>query len=120
MARITPENRVKNKINKVLAKYREDHIWYYMPVPGGYGKSTLDYIGIFLGLGFAIEAKAPGKAPTDRQLGTIEQIQAARGKVFVINDDVGLIELDEWLAAVAKDPVSMFALQVTTTVVAGR
>jgi penicillin-binding protein-related factor A (putative recombinase) len=66
-----------------------------MPVQGGYGQSTLDYIGCHNGRFFSIETKAPGKKPTDRQNMIIDQMNAAGGKTFVIDGD--LEELEEWL-----------------------
>lgn len=95
----TPESKVKAKIKKVLDKHKSS-IYVFMPVPGGFGKSTLDYLGFFYGLGFAIEAKAPSKQPTPRQDGTIENIQAARARVFVIDGDTA--ELEQWLREVEE------------------
>jgi hypothetical protein len=69
-----------------------------MPVPSGFGKSGLDYTGCHYGRFFAIETKAPGKRPTARQLTTIEQMRRAGAKVFVIDADEGLAELNDWIA----------------------
>ena len=96
---MTPEGRVKNKIKKVLEKYK-GRIYIDMYVPGGYGKPTLDYTGCFHGWYFAIEAKAPGKKPTERQLETIKDMEAAGAKVFVIDGDT--TELETWLADVEE------------------
>lgn len=90
----TPEGKVKSRINKILDKYK-GRIYKFMPVPGGYGKSTLDYLGIFRGRGFAIEAKAPGKVPTPRQEQIADDIRAGGGRVFVIDGDT--TELELWL-----------------------
>jgi penicillin-binding protein-related factor A (putative recombinase) len=68
-----------------------------MPVPGGYGGSTLDYIGCCRGHGFAIEAKAPKKKPTLKQQQIIEKMMLASMKVFVINSYEGIDELNHWL-----------------------
>lgn len=94
---MTPEGRVKSKINKVLAP-RKPLLWWDMPVPGGYGKPTLDYVGCYQGRAFAIEAKAAGKKPTPRQDLTIEAMRVAGMKVFVIDGDT--TELELWLEAV--------------------
>jgi hypothetical protein len=91
----TPEAVVKNKINKVLKRY-SGGLWYFMPVPGGYGRPTLDYVGALLGKAFAIEAKAPGKLPTDRQQQTIEDMRNAGIMVFLIDGDT--TELELWLS----------------------
>ena len=92
----TPEGRVKRKVSSFLLSL--DNCHYYMPVPGGYGVPTLDYIGCYLGRYFAVEAKAPGKKPTDRQKKTIEEMRQAGGKVFVIDGD--LAELTAWIEEV--------------------
>lgn len=94
---MTPEGKVKARIKKSLDKYK-GRIYYHMPVPSGYGKQTLDYVGFFHGLAFAIEAKRPGKLPTERQEGTIEEMRAAEARVFVIDGDTA--ELDQWLERV--------------------
>jgi len=95
---MTPEGRVKKLISDYLR--RVDGLWYNMPVPGGYGVSTLDYLGCYCGKFFAIEAKAtPRQKPTDRQLATIEDIEHAGGKCFVINND-GLSEFKAWIEEV--------------------
>ena len=66
-----------------------------MPVPSGFGESTLDYIGCYRGKYFAVETKAPGKKPTDRQNMVIDRMRKAGGKVFVIDGD--LTELKQWI-----------------------
>lgn len=81
----TPESKVKTKINRLLDKYKG--MYRHMPVPYGYGASTLDYLICFRGQFIAIEAKKPGGKPTDRQKMIIAQIRAAGGTVFVIDGD---------------------------------
>ena len=93
----TPEGKIKTKVKQVLDKYR-DHTYTYMPVPGGYGKATLDWLGAIRGVAFAIEAKAPGKKPTARQYLAIQEMVRGDVTVFVINDEAGLEALDNWLA----------------------
>jgi len=89
----TPEGKVKAKVSKILQA--AERTYYHMPVPGGFGGTTLDYIGCHSGVFFAIETKKPGGKPTDRQNMIIEQMRAAGGKVFVIDGDT--TELEEWL-----------------------
>lgn len=91
---MTPEGKVKAKVKRVLKSYAP-HVWYDMPVPSGFGKPTLDFIGYAWGQGFAIETKAPGKKPTPRQEQTIADIQASHTPVFVIDGDT--TELETWL-----------------------
>lgn len=80
---MTPEGRVKKKISKYLDSL--PGCWYNMPVPSGYGKSMLDYIGCWRGRAFSIEAKAPGEVPSPRQEGTIDDMRASKMAVFVID-----------------------------------
>lgn len=89
----TPEGKVKRKVTELLKKY--SGLYYEMPVPGGYGKSGLDYMGCYKGKFFSVETKAPGKKPTDRQQQTISAITHAGGAVFVIDGDT--TQLKEWL-----------------------
>ena len=92
----TPESKVKAKVSKLLQE--TEGVYYFMPVQGGYGASTLDYLGSHRGRFFAIETKAPGKLPTGRQDTIIDNIMRAGGKVFVISGDTG--PLERWLAEV--------------------
>lgn len=90
---MTPEGKIKAKVNKVLARYPESY--RFMPVPSGYGLSSLDYLVCHCGLFCAIETKAPGGKPTDRQKKIIAEIESAGGRTFVIDGDTA--ELEEWL-----------------------
>lgn len=90
----TPEGIVKNKVKKVLKLF--DAYWH-CPVQNGMGAPSLDFVCCYRGRYFAIETKAPGKKPTDRQKVTISDIERAGGKVFVISDDAGCRELAYWL-----------------------
>jgi hypothetical protein len=99
---MTPEGRTKRKIREVFNKYKSHGIYVYMPVPSGYGKSSLDYLGFICGLGFAVEAKAPGQKPKPRQEGIIEDIERGGVPVFVIDDDATLAKLDRWLTTVVE------------------
>lgn len=99
---MTPEGKRKKKINNLLDSYRPA-LYYHMPVPNGYGRSTIDYLGCVRGLFFGIEAKArSNQGPTERQEGIIGDIRAAGGTVFVINDDISLGVFSEWLESVMK------------------
>lgn len=88
----TEESKVKRKISELLKKYGA---YYEMHVPTGFGKPGLDYVGVYKGRGFAIEAKKPGAKPTPRQELTIAAIEAAGGKVFVIDGDTSALQT--WL-----------------------
>lgn len=94
----TPEGKIKRKVSALLREF--PRVWYDMPVPSGFGKSTLDYIGCANGHFFSIETKAPGKKPTPRQDSMIEDMQRAGGVTFVIDGDEGLNKLEDWLHSV--------------------
>jgi hypothetical protein len=100
---MTPEGKVKAKVKKLLKKF-EPSVWGDWPVPAGYGKSTVDYIGCNMGRFFAIETKAHGKHPTPLQALCLQEIERKGGKTFVIGsnggvDDPAFGELEEWLAS---------------------
>lgn len=80
----TPENIVKQKVKKVLDKFKSD-IDGFWPVPSGYGESHLDYVGCLNGYFFSIETKAPGKKPTPRQQKRIADVKRAGGLAFIID-----------------------------------
>ncbi|WP_247429119.1 hypothetical protein [Bradyrhizobium sp. 139] len=100
----TPEGKVKAAVNKVLGDYLASY--RYMPVPYGYGQSSLDYLICHYGLFVAIEAKAPGQKPTRRQQQIIRQIETAGGVVFVIDSVDGCGELVAFLEQVKSDASS--------------
>ena len=89
---MTPEGAIKAKVKTILNKYGA---YYFMPVQGGYGARTLDFLGCHSGRFFAIETKAPGKRMTEQQRAIADRIAKAGGKVFEINGDY--TELEEWL-----------------------
>lgn len=111
----TPEGLVKDKINKLLAKYKiypaKDagtgpdkglpegaEGWYYMASANGYGvKGIPDYVGHYRGCFWAIEAKAPGKKPTGFQALQIKAIASSGGAVFVVDGEASLSEFEQWL-----------------------
>lgn len=91
----TPEKRVKNRIDAVLKAAPE--CFYSKPVVTPLGVAMLDYVGCSKGRYFEIEAKAANKQPTERQWHRMEQVRAAGGAAFVINEHDGLVELQRWL-----------------------
>lgn len=93
---MTPESKIKDKTKKLLDLHKP-LVYYFMPVQTGYGATTLDFLGCFQGRSFAVETKAPGKKPTQRQLGVIDAMTEAGMLVFVIDDQAGLGMLEAWL-----------------------
>lgn len=91
---MTPEGRMKEKVKKIL---REAGAYYHCPVMNGMGSPTLDFICCFRGRYLAIETKAPGKLPTERQRITMTQITDAGGAVLVISEIRHLDQLQDWL-----------------------
>jgi len=91
---LTPEGRIKDLVKRLL---RRHNVYYHMPVQNGLGAPSLDFICCCEGKYFAIETKAPGKKPTIRQLKTINDIQLARGKAFVIDGESSMLSLEMWL-----------------------
>jgi hypothetical protein len=95
---MTPEGKVKAAINKILDNYvKGGDVYKFMPVPGGFGPSSLDYVLCVQGIFVAIEAKKPGGKPTARQLFIARQIKQAGGKVFFIENAVDLSNFIEFL-----------------------
>lgn len=112
---MTPEAKVKAAIKKWLAAHgfwaaagKQPAVvrgWYYMPVNNGMGVSGIpDFIGSLVydaHLGavvpFAIEAKAPGEGPTERQKDRHVEMRAAGWLVLVADDVSKLAELEAYL-----------------------
>ncbi len=90
----TPEGKVKARVKKLLAAHGA---YWHCPVQNGMGAPSLDFVGCYRGRYFAIEAKAGNKGMTPRQETTAEEIRAAKGLVFLVNDVEGLDILEEWL-----------------------
>jgi hypothetical protein len=101
---MTPEGAIKAKIDDVLKAHGA---YYLKPVQNGMGAPGLDYHGIHAGLGFAVEAKAPGKEPTIRQWRTIRAIEKAGGKVFIVDDMLTLAVLNAWLHETKGRPICL-------------
>lgn len=95
----TPEGKVKAQVSRILKG--TPGLYYWMPVQAGYGEATLDYVGCYYGRFFAIETKAPGRKPTDRQRITMENMGRAGAAVFLIDGDITVLEL--WLLRVDKE-----------------
>jgi hypothetical protein len=77
---MTPEGYIKKQIRDWL---HEHGAYVFSPVQQGYGASTLDILCCWEGKFVAIEVKAQGKKPTDRQLAIMAQIIAAGGIAIV-------------------------------------
>lgn len=91
---MTPEGKVKERVKQLLKQYG---VYWHMPVQNGMGAPSLDLICCAKGRYLAIETKAGNGKPTARQAQTIQQIQLAGGRAFVINETSGLELLETWL-----------------------
>ena len=84
---MTPEGKVKAKIDKILKSAGED-IWFAKPRGGPYGKAgTPDYLVCVGGFFLAIEAKAGDNQPTPLQREQHKMICRAGGMVLVVNEE---------------------------------
>jgi len=93
----TPEGKVKALVKKVLSKYGA---YWHCPVQNGMGSPSLDFICCYEGRYFAVETKAPGKKPTERQLVTMKSITDSGGTCFVVDGNESLAVMEEWLDTV--------------------
>lgn len=84
----TPEGKVKAQIRTFLKSLGE-RCWYCQPIGSAYsGGGIPDIVGVYRRVGFAIEAKAPGKEKTVTPLQemALARVQAAGGVAFVASD----------------------------------
>lgn len=95
---MTEEGKVKAAVKKLMKKL---DCWYYMPVPGGYGEPSLDFLCAKDGRMFAIETKAPGKELTPRQRGTIKKMEAHNIRC-IMWDRTDTEELEAWILLISE------------------
>ena len=82
---MAPEGKVKKKLKADLDAHG---VYYYMPVPGGYGRPSVDFLCCTgLGVFMAIETKANGRELTPRQRTTLEDIKNHNGQCWVVTLD---------------------------------
>jgi len=81
---MTPEAKVKKKINAALDAVGAYHVNYIGGLAGNNG--TPDIIGCHRGRFFGIEAKAGTNKPTDLQMKRLQQIADTGGLALVINE----------------------------------
>jgi len=84
---MTPEKKVKDNVVKQL-KQLGNHVYYFFPATGGYGRSGVpDIVGCFNGKFFAIECKAGKNTTTALQERELAAIGTAGGAAWVINEE---------------------------------
>lgn len=92
---MTPESKVKEQVKRLLLRYAA---YYHCPVMNGMGAPSLDFICCYQGRYFAIETKAPGGKPTQRQMLTMAAIEKAGGRTFVVDGSAeSLAAVEEFL-----------------------
>lgn len=90
---MTPEGRIKALVKRRLAILGAD-CWLFMPVQNGFGAATLDFLGAYRGLSFAVETKKDAKSRlTPRQEATKAVMEAAGVQVFVVYDETTAQEM---------------------------
>lgn len=80
----TPESKIKGRIKKILDSHGA---YYFMPVPTGYGQTTVDFLCCINGLFIAIEAKAGSLWMTKKQEITLLKVEKAGGLGFCVNEN---------------------------------
>ena len=84
MATKGPEAKVKESIRQQLNSLGAD-CWWYMPVAGPFAVAGIpDFIGIYKGKGFGIEAKAENGKVTPHQKRQLGMIAAAKGFSIIV------------------------------------
>jgi hypothetical protein len=83
----TTEARLKENVKVILDALGA---YYYMPVPTGYGATTLDFLCCIDGIFVAIETKSPGNKPTRLQEVKLELVQKAGG-IAIWGDNIDSI-----------------------------
>jgi hypothetical protein len=82
----TPEGKIKAMVKKALASLDPNH-YSFMPVQSGFGTTGLDFFLCIRGKFIAVETKADHtKKLRPRQIGVMDQIHLAGGKVFIVYD----------------------------------
>lgn len=82
---MTPESKVKKKVTTIL---KEIGAYYFYPVTGGFGRSGVpDIVCCLNGNFIGIECKAGDNKATALQNKNLEEIQAAGGFAFLVNED---------------------------------
>ena len=96
---ITPEGKVKKKLEKMLKGKRG--VWSFPPQAGPFGSAGIpDRIACVNGHLLGIEAKADySKKPTPLQKKCMGDIERAGGKCFVVYDDATIKIVEDWIDA---------------------
>ena len=85
--------------------------YLHMPVQNGMGAPSLDFIGCYQGIYFAIETKVPGARLTERQKLTACQIFNAGGRVFVVREQA---DVDHMIHVMKNVPQTTKSILIDT------
>jgi len=91
----TPEAKVKTKLKRYFAEERKNghELYFYWPVPTGFGETTLDCLCCYDGKFIGIECKREGiRKPTPRQAAVMARIRAAGGVTYLVTMKDGELE----------------------------
>ena len=102
MTALTPEGKVKQKVAKMLKRYK---LWFFYPAANGMGRAGIpDIITILAGKFVGIEVKADKtKKPTMLQQQCGRQIIAAGAQWFLVYDDQSLAVVEQYIQKVMHD-----------------
>lgn len=109
----TEESKVKEGVKKFLhargvmpitKPIDSPNGYYHMPVPSGYGSTTLDFIGHYKGFFFAIETKRLGDSPTPRQDIIMDAITRSGGHAIWGDSAESIIrQMEAFMSEVDRD-----------------
>lgn len=107
---MTPEGKVKDRVKKILTKYAR--AYRITPTTGGYGASGApDVVACIEGKFVGVECKANGNKPTALQMKNLNEIVAAGGYAFVVDDkSIGVFILSLDNAVGGRLPPSLMDL----------
>jgi hypothetical protein len=81
----TPEKKVKDAVVSIL---KDNGVYYFFPVTGGFGRSGIpDIVGCYRGAFIAVECKAGKNKPTALQCAEMLKIDKAGGLSMWVNEE---------------------------------
>lgn len=90
------ENTVKKWVRDLLKSLGDD-CWWQSVAPGAFGGPTVDFVGFYRGMGFAVETKRPDKLPTSQQLATLQKQGRAGALTFLVRDKETFALFKRWI-----------------------